>query len=159
MPWERLDVYGFFPGLLLTLKRILFQPVEFFESMPPGRGRGKAMVFNLVLSEFLLVIDFLWGLLGVRAKIADTGQTDSLAAMAGLPGIGFLILLIMVPLFMVAGIYLDAGLTHLLLMLLRGNGKGFDETFRAMCYSAAPTVLSAVPVAGRFFPRCCSSGI
>ncbi|QLA15155.1 hypothetical protein GD605_02875 [Desulfolutivibrio sulfoxidireducens] len=149
VPWERLDVYGFFPGLLLTLKRILFQPVEFFESMPPGRGKGKAMVFNLVLSEFLLAIDFFWGLLGVRAKIADTGQTDALAAMAGLPGIGFLILLIMVPVFMVAGIYLDAGLTHLLLVLLRGNGKGFDETFRAMCYSAAPTVLSAVPVAGQ----------
>ncbi len=149
VPWERLDVYGFFPGLVLTLKRILFQPVDFFETMPPGRGKGKAMVFNLLLSEFLLVIDFLWALFGVRAKIADTGQTDALAAMAGVPGLGFLVLLVMVPLFMVAGIYLDAGLTHLLLMLLRGSGKGFDETFRVMCYSSAPTVLSAVPVAGQ----------
>ncbi|MEF3697450.1 YIP1 family protein [Desulfolutivibrio sp.] len=149
VPWERPDVYGFFPGLVLTLKSILFQPVEFFESMPPGRGKGKAMVFNLLLSEFLLLVDFLWALLGVRAKLADTGQTDALAAMAGVPGIGFLILLIMVPVFMAAGIYLDAGLTHLLLMLLRGNSKKFDETFRVMCYSAAPTVLSAVPVAGQ----------
>jgi len=149
VPWERLDAYGFFPGLVLTLKRILFQPVEFFESMPPGRGKGKAMVFNLLLSEFLLLVDFLWALLGVRAKLADTGQTDALAAMAGVPGIGFLILLLMVPVFMAAGIYLDAGLTHLLLMLLRGNSKKFDETFRVMCYSAAPTVLSAVPVAGQ----------
>ncbi|NMC48501.1 MAG: hypothetical protein GYA47_03580 [Desulfovibrio sp.] len=149
VPWERLDVYGFFPGLVLTLKRILFQPVDFFETMPSGRGKGKAMVFNLLLSEFLLVIDFLWALFGVRAKIADTGQTDALAAMAGVPGLGFLVLLIMVPLFMVAGIYLDAGLTHLLLMLLRGSGKGFDETFRVMFYSSAPTVLSAVPVSGQ----------
>jgi hypothetical protein len=117
--------------------------------MPPGRGKGKAMVFNLLLSEFLLLVDFLWALLGVRAKLADTGQTDALAAMAGVPGIGFLILLVMVPVFMAAGIFLDAGLTHLLLMLLRGNSKKFEETFRVMCYSAAPTVLSAVPVAGQ----------
>jgi predicted Zn finger-like uncharacterized protein len=149
VPWERPDAYGFFPGLVLTLKRILFQPVDFFESMPPGRGKGKAMVFNLLLSEFLLLLDFLWALVGVRAKIADTGQTDALAAMAGVPGLGFLALLVMVPLFMAAGIYLDAGLTHLLLMLLRGTSKKFDETFRVMCYSAAPTVLSAVPVAGQ----------
>ncbi|MDQ7832421.1 MAG: YIP1 family protein [Desulfovibrionaceae bacterium] len=149
VPWERPDVYGFFPGLVLTLKSILFQPVEFFESMPPGRGKGKAMVFNLLLSEFLLLVDFLWAILGVRAKLADTGQTDALAAMAGVPGIGFLILLVMVPVFMAAGIFLDAGLTHLLLMLLRGNSKKFEETFRVMCYSAAPTVLSAVPVAGQ----------
>lgn len=149
VPWERLDAYGFFPGLVLTFKRILFQPVEFFESMPLGRGKGKALVFNLLLSEFLLLVDFLWALLGVRAKLADTGQTDALAAMAGVPGIGFLILLVMVPVFMAAGIFLDAGLTHLLLKLLRGSSKKFDETFRVMCYSAAPTVLSAVPVAGQ----------
>jgi len=149
VPWERPDAYGFFPGLVLTLKRILFQPVDFFETMPPGRGKGKAMVFNLILSEFLLLLDFLWALVGVRAKLADTGQTDALAAMAGVPGIGFLALLVMVPIFMAAGIFLDAGLTHLLLMLLRGSSKKFDETFRVMCYSAAPTVLSAVPVAGQ----------
>jgi hypothetical protein len=149
VPWERPDAYGFFPGLMLTLKRILFQPVDFFETMPPGRGKGKAMVFNLILSEFLLLVDFLWALVGVRAKLADTGQTDALAAMAGVPGIGFLALLVMVPIFMAAGIFLDAGLTHLLLMLLRGSSKKFDETFRVMCYSAAPTVLSAVPVAGQ----------
>lgn len=149
VPWERLDAYGFFPGLVLTLKRILFQPVEFFESMPLGRGKGKALVFNLLLSEFLLLVDFLWALLGIRAKLADTGQTDALAAMAGVPGIGFLAFLVVVPLFMAAGIFLDAGLTHFLLMLLRGSSKKFDETFRVMCYSAAPTVLLAVPVAGQ----------
>lgn len=149
IPWERPDAYGFFPGLVLTLKRILFQPVDFFESMPPGRGKGKALVFNLLLSEFLLLVDFLWALVGVRAKLADTGQTDALAAMAGVPGLGFLALLVMVPVLMAAGIFLDAGLTHLLLMLLRGSSRKFDETFRVMCYSAAPTVLSAVPVAGQ----------
>jgi len=54
-----------------------------------------------------------------------------------------------VPVVLSVGIYLDAWLTHLLLLLFRSAKKGFNETFRVMCYSAAPTVLSAVPVAGQ----------
>lgn len=149
IPWERVDAYGFFPGLLLTLKKILFTPVDFFSDMPLGRPKGKALVFNLLISEFLLVIDFLWSIMGLRARIGDPGQADPLGAAAATPGLGFLIALLLVPLAITFGIYLDAWLTHLLLRLFRSANKGFNETFRVLCYSAAPTVLSAVPVAGQ----------
>ncbi|MHC1713581.1 MAG: YIP1 family protein [Solidesulfovibrio sp.] len=149
VPWERLDAYGFLPGLFLTLKKILFQPVHFFEAMPEGRPKGKALVFNLLISEFLLVIDFLWSLMGLRGKLGESGQTDGLHALAGSPSLSFLMLLLLIPLVLSVGVYLDAWLTHLLLLLFRSAKKGFNETFRVMCYSAAPTVLSAVPVAGQ----------
>ncbi len=150
IPWERLDAYGFFPGLLLTLKKILLSPAAFFGEMPEGRPKGKALVFNLLISEFLLVLDFLWSLMGLRHKLgAGTAQSEALGAAAATPGLGFLIALLLVPLAIALGIYLDAWLTHLLLLLFRSAKKGFNETFRVMCYSAAPTVLTAIPVAGQ----------
>lgn len=149
IPWERQDAYGFVPGLFLTLRKILFQPMEFFGSMPEGRPKGKALVFNLLISEFLLVIDFLWSLMGLRAKFGDPAQADILSVFSGSPSLSFLFALLLIPLVLSIGIYLDAWLTHLLLLLFRSSKKGFNETFRVLCYSAAPTVLSAVPVAGQ----------
>ena len=149
IPWERLDAYGFAPGLFLTLKKILLKPVEFFGSMPEGRPKGKALVFNLLISEFLLVLDFLWSLVGIRARFGAPGQADALGAAASTGASNFLLGLLLVPLAIALGIYLDAWLTHLLLLLFRSAKKGFNETFRVMCYSAAPTVLSAIPVAGQ----------
>jgi hypothetical protein len=149
IPWERQDIYGFFPGLLLTLRQILLHPAEFFGAMPEGRPRAKALVFNLLISEFLLVIDFLWSLMGLRPKLGDPGHGDLVGAVATNPSLGFLLALLLVPPLLTIGVYLDAWLTHLLLLLFRSAKKNFSETFRVMCYSAAPTVLSAVPVAGQ----------
>lgn len=150
IPWERLDGYGFLPGLGLTLKKILLSPLAFFSQMPEGRPKGKALVFNLIISEFLLVLDFLWSLMGLRAKLGGpAAQPDTMGAVATSPSLGFLIALLLVPLAIACGIYLDAWFTHLLLLLFRSAKKGFNETFRVMCYSAAPTVLTAIPVAGQ----------
>jgi hypothetical protein len=149
IPWERLDIYGFLPGLGLTLRQILLSPGAFFGAMPEGRPKGKALVFNLFISEFLLVIDFLWSLFGLRAKWAGPGNADLVGAVTTSPGLGFLLALLLVPPFLTIGVYLDAWITHLLLRLFRSAKKGFPETFRVLCYSAAPTALSAVPVAGQ----------
>jgi len=149
IPWERLDSYGFLPGLGLTLRQILLSPGEFFAAMPEGRPKGKALVFNLLISEFLFVIDFLWSLFGLRGKWAEPGNADLLGSVTASPGLGFLLVLLLVPPLLSVGVYLDAWLTHLLLLLFRSAKKGFSETFRVLCYSAAPTTLSAVPVAGQ----------
>ncbi len=149
IPWERQDAYGFLPGLFLTLRKILLTPLDFFGAMPEGRPKGKALVFNLLISEFLLVLDFLWSIMGLRGKFGDPGHTDAMAAFSGSPSLSFLLALLLVPVVLSIGIYLDAWITHLLLLLFRNASKGFNETFRILCYSAAPTVLSAVPVAGQ----------
>jgi hypothetical protein len=149
VPWERQDIYGFFPGLLLTLRQVLLHPTDFFTAMPEGRPRSKALVFNLLINEFLLLIDFLWTLMGIRAKLGTPGQGDLTGVMSTSPSLGFLLALLLVPPLLAVGVYLDAWLTHLLLRLFRSAKKSYSETFRVMCYSAAPMVLSAVPVAGQ----------
>lgn len=148
VPWERQDAYGFFPALILTLRKILFQPLDFFGNLPEGRPKSKALVFNLLISEFLLLIDFMWTLAGLRARIGSPEQPDALSVLGSSP-LSFLLALLLVPLVISIGIYLDAWVTHLLLILFRSTKKSFDETFRVLCYSAAPTVLTAVPVAGQ----------
>lgn len=145
VPWECQEKYGVFPSLFWTLRRILLQPSAFFAAMPEGRPKGRALVFNLLISEFLFVIDFLWTLMGLRAG----GQGEFSGALPASKGLSFLVLLLLVPPLLTCGIYIDAWLTHLLLRLFRNARKSFAETFRVLCYSAAPTVLSAVPIAGQ----------
>lgn len=145
IPWEAQERYGFFPALFLTLRRILLHPVEFFSAMPEGRPKGRALVFNLLISEFLFIIDFLWTLAGLRAG----GNSELTAALPASPAVSVLLVLLLVPPALTCGIFLDAWITHLLLLLFRNARKNFSETFRVLCYSAAPTVLSAVPVAGQ----------
>lgn len=145
IPWERQDIYGFFPGLFLTLRQILLHPMAFFTAMPEGRPRSKALVFNLLISEFLLVIDFLWSLGGMPSQLTATGQGTA----GDSNSLGFLLALLLVPPILAIGVFLDAWLTQLLLLLFRNARKNVSETFRVMCYSAAPMVLSAIPVAGQ----------
>ena len=87
--------------------------------------------------------------MNLRVRVGSPAQQDALHAMGNSPSLYFLAALLLVPVALSVGIYLDAWFTHLLLLLFRSNKKGFNETFRVLCYSSAPTVLSAVPVAGQ----------
>ncbi len=63
-PFERLEDFGFFPGLWQTIRRVLTSPRLFFQAMPLNRGIMKPLIFYLLLSEFQAVTEFLWGLAG-----------------------------------------------------------------------------------------------
>ncbi|MBS3780162.1 MAG: zinc-ribbon domain-containing protein, partial [Desulfovermiculus sp.] len=49
IPWENLQNYGFFPGLIETIKLVMFQPQSFFARLPLGRGYIQPLIFYLLL--------------------------------------------------------------------------------------------------------------
>lgn len=144
-PWERLESYGFFSGLVLTLKKILFQPVEFFESLVPGRGVVKSMVFYLVLLESLLLVDFLWIFIGIQANPLDPSQMRNLN-LPDLTGPGFLVSLILTPILFAGALCLFSLVLHGLLTIFQCAARGVGDTLRVVFYGAAPMILYAVPV-------------
>ncbi len=144
-PWERTGEGGFFTSFVLTLKKILFQPVDFFESLIPGRGVGRSMTFYLILLEFMLLVDFLWIFIGAQANLLDADQLAALN-LPSISGPGFFVALLLTPLVFAGGLCLFSLVLHGLLAVFQCAGRGLAETFRVVFYSTAPVIFYAVPV-------------
>ena len=139
VPFERLDQFGFFPGITQTIRRALFNPKLFFEAMPL-RGLGRPLAFAVLLGEFQIIFQILWsttGLLGESPEAAQYGLGLALAAAV-----------ILGPLFLSVFLFLETVIFHFCLVLFRAGSRGFEATFRVMAYSNAPLVLSCIPVIG-----------
>ncbi|MCM0753681.1 zinc-ribbon domain-containing protein [Desulfovibrio aminophilus] len=138
-PFERLDQYGFFPGITQTLRRVLFSPQLFFQAMPL-RGMGKPLTFAVLLGQFQIFFQILWSMTGIMG--------DKPEVAPGTLGIGMVVALVLAPLFLSVFLFLESALFHFCLILFRAANKGFEGTFRVMAYSNAPLILSFVPVLG-----------
>ena len=61
---------------------------------------------------------------------------------------GFVRQAVLAPLWALVGIYLWAGVLHLVLILFRGRRRGFDATLTVVAYAYGLSLVSAVPVCG-----------
>ncbi|SDN66535.1 hypothetical protein SAMN04488516_10474 [Desulfonauticus submarinus] len=147
IPWENLDKYGFFPGFFLTLKKVMFSPVDFFSNMK-FKGYGKPLVFYLLLAEIQAVFVFLWQMMLGSAIIQQ--QEEALVGMLGYSTFGSLFILIFYPIILSLFLFVGAGINHFLLLIFRAGNSGFEGTYRAIAYASAPMILSIIPVIGQF---------
>ncbi|WP_456324168.1 zinc-ribbon domain-containing protein [Desulfonauticus submarinus] len=147
IPWENLDKYGFFPGFFLTLKKVMFSPVDFFSNME-FKGYGKPLVFYLLLAEIQAVFVFLWQMMLGSAIIQQ--QEEALVGMLGYSTFGSLFILIFYPIMLSIFLFVGASINHFLLLIFRAGNSGFEGTYRAIAYASAPMILSIIPVIGQF---------
>lgn len=145
VPWERLEEYGFFQGFYLTIKAAMFSPTAFFESMPVGGGTLKPLTFMLLIAELQAVAQFLMIMVG-----GAVGQADATGVSGLFMGVGSFFMLVFYPIMYAAALYLSAAVNHLFLMLFQSGSRGFEGTFRAVCYGGAPLILSILPFIGPF---------
>jgi hypothetical protein len=76
------------------------------------------------------------------------GQRDTFAALAGL-GIGSIALVVLLPVFIVIGLFIGSAIVHLCLMIVGGAYKSFETTFRVVAFSQGSTgPLQIIPVCG-----------
>lgn len=75
------------------------------------------------------------------AAPGDTGE----ALVGGL--VGFIVTLILSPIYTAIALLIGAGVYHLLVLLLaRPTNAGFEATFRVVCYVAAIQLVSWIPI-------------
>ena len=68
--------------------------------------------------------------------------------MAGM-GIGSVAIIILLPLFIVIGLFIGSAIVHLCLMIVGGANQPFETTFRVLAFSQGSTgPLQMVPVCG-----------
>jgi hypothetical protein len=138
-PWEDMEQLGFIKAFLTTLREVLFSPTRFYSRMPTSRGFMNPMIFALILG----VLGGVFGLLWQQAFIPPPEQLPG--------GAIFLVgITIALPLVVLVILFLGSAITHLCLMVVGGNRRGFEATFRVIAYSWATYVFTVVPFVGGF---------
>jgi hypothetical protein len=154
IPWDERDRLGFVGALVETLKLVLFDPVTFFRAMPVSGGLGSPLSFGMLVGYFGIAVSGFYDAVfqsvagQMFGDFARRGDFQRFTEMFG-GMLGFVFTLVLGPVFILVGLFLGAGITHLALMLLGGARQGFETTFRVACFSQAPAVFALVPFCGR----------
>lgn len=137
--WER--VTSDYPrAFIQTLADVLTNPKIFFSAMPVGHGYLRPLLFFLIIVQIVALSQMAWQLLGILPPSALTSELGASLQAA--------LVLILYPLEVSLFLLLDTTINHFFLRLFKADTKGFEGTFRAAVYSAAPMLLMAVPFIG-----------
>src|SRR5213595_3926173 len=147
LPWEHRQGRGFFNAFIETLVMVLTRPAEAFGIMKREGGLGEPLIYALIGGCVGGIASFLFSL-GFQSLGLFTDRHDSgLAAMAGL-GIGSA-MIILLPVFIVIGLFIGSGIVHLCLMIVGGANQSFETTFRVIAFSQGSTgPLQMIPICG-----------
>ena len=143
-PWEQRETYGFLNGFYLTVKGVLLAPGRFFHRMPTHLGLAQPLLFAVVVGVLAAFVTWMWTLAGSSLQaLLRNDVSEALRA----PFVSFGLFLFS-PVIVAVGVFIKAGLFHLMLMLTGGNRLGFEATFRVAAYGQAGSILALVPFCG-----------
>lgn len=155
IPWETRRPGDFVAAIVETVKLVLLDPAAAFTRMRRSGGLGEPLLFVLITGS----VGVLFGLFYQLALEALTGNAGGASGMPTLPGglpatglalgLAALAIIPLVPMGIVFGAFVGAGITHLCLLLVGGVRQPFEATFRVWCYAYGSTaVLQIVPFCG-----------
>ncbi len=147
LPWEHRQERGFFNAFVETLVMVLTKPGEAFAVMKREGGLGEPLIYALIGGCLGGIVSLLFSL-GLQSVGFFADRHDTFAAMTGM-GVGSIAFIILVPLFIVIGLFIGSAIIHLCLMIVGGANHSFETTFRVLAFSqgsAGP--LQIIPLCG-----------
>jgi hypothetical protein len=147
LPWEHRQERGFLNAFIETLAMVLTKPDLAFRTMKTEGGLAEPLIYALIGGCVGGIVSLLLSL-GLQSMGLFAGQQDTFAALAGI-GVGSIALIVLVPLFIVIGLFIGSAIIHLCLMIVGGANKSFETTFRVLAFSQGSTgPLQIIPVCG-----------
>jgi hypothetical protein len=117
-----------------TVRSVVTTPAAFFRGILRQGDFVNPLIFAIICYEVSAIIGGLLRLVGVGA---DTGFGS------------YLVSIILAPIFAAIGLFIGAGILHLLVMLIVGSrNSGFEATFRVGAYAAVTSLVSWIPFIG-----------
>jgi len=156
IPWDARDRIGFLSAVVETTREVLTQPSAFFRAMPVTGGLGSPLVYAVIVGWIGLVASAFYQ--AIFRSVVGSGlgafgsERPELAALLGwVEGwAGFVAQAVFGGVFVVIGVFIAAGILHLVLMLLGGARREFEATFRVVSFAQATSILLLVPFCGQF---------
>jgi hypothetical protein len=145
-PPLEVDPHGpFFSAIFITLKRILFHPVKFYQALPSGGGIGIPLSYTLVVGTFGWVIGLFWQILALLTMDTLIGLPTALSRY-GIKAL-FLIMLF-TPLIIIASLLISSLLIHLGILIFCARPQKYQTTFRVMAYAQTGHLIRVFPLIG-----------
>jgi hypothetical protein len=147
LPWDERHTKGLFSAFIETLQMVLTRPSEAFTAMRREGGLGEPLLYAIIGGSFGLVFYFVYQLafqsLGMFAN-----RPNPLAHLVG-ASVGGVIVIIFVPVLVVIGVFINAAILHVCLMIVGGAKQPFETTFRVICFASGSVFpLMVVPLCG-----------
>lgn len=139
IPWEHPQTYGVFSSLLRTIKSVMFSAPAFFRTIPPLGGMAFAFLFFILHGYLAVMCTTFWIILAaVLFDLPSLGHVQDLVPTIALfTPVALSLLLIAATSF-----------TRIFLILFQRQQATFAFTFKLLCYSIAPLLLSIIPFIG-----------
>lgn len=125
-----------------TVRAVILNPIGFFRGMNRRGGLVNPLLFAVICA---VIAGFLTGLVTAIVNLA-TGAQGAGGAVGS-----FFSIVVVLPIGTALGLFIGAGIYHLLVMLLIRPNSGFEATFRVLAYASALLLLSwlsPVPILG-----------
>jgi hypothetical protein len=140
IPWESGE--GFISAFFRTIRDALFSPTRFFKKVGNGNGYWSPLVYGAILGIIGSGVSLLWQWLLFSQWFPIQRLSELLYSFY------FAVLTIAIPLAVVFSIFFGSAVIHFCLMIVGGNKKGFEATFRAISYSYSGHVFGIIPFIG-----------
>ena len=119
---------------IATVQGVVLQPVNFFRGILRQGDFVNPLIFAIICYEVSAILGGLLQLVGIGRNIGFGGFISSI---------------ILAPIIAAIGLFIGAGIIHLLVMLIVGSrNAGFEGTFRVLAYSAVTSLVSWIPFIG-----------
>ena len=121
-------------SFISTVQRVALQPVDFYRGILRRGDFINPLIFAVICYEIYTILGGLFRLIGVGGDI-NFGA--------------YILSLITAPIGAAIGLFIGAGILHLLVMLIVGSGNsGYEATFRVGAYAATTSLVSWIPFIG-----------
>jgi len=143
-------------ALVETTREVLTGPSAFFRAMPATGGLGSPLLYAVIVGWIGLVASAFYQ--AIFRSVVGSGlgafgsERPEIAALLGwVEGwAGFVAQAVFGGVFVVIGVFIAAGILHLVLMLLGGARRDFEATLRVVSFAQATSILFLVPFCGQF---------
>jgi len=137
-PWEDMGDLGFITAFFRTLKQVLLSPTRFFRQMTVDNGIANPLFYGVIVGVIGGLITLLW-------QYAFTGLWEGVSVFFTSY---ILMYALFSPIFMAIALFIASGIFHIALMIVGGNQRGFEATFRVVAYTNSTQILQVVPFLG-----------
>ncbi len=144
-PWEDRGDHGLWQGIFQTFKQVCFSPETFFKNLTYEGGKKEPFAFGVMTGSIGNMLALFW-----HSLIAGGLMILGFSFFSHYAAAIFLLMMLVIPLIVAVGIFIYSVVLHLLLLMVRGGGNGFEATFRVVSYSQVVQVLGVIPFVGGF---------
>jgi hypothetical protein len=146
-PWEDMANLGFFTAFFRTIKEVLFSPIGFFRAMPVDKNIHYSLLYGIIMGFFVALSGLLW-------QFAFSGLMGGGEGMQGMEALFTPFFLIIyaffLPFVITFSLFMYTGMLHTMLILVGGNRRGLDATFRVVAYTQSAQIFPLIPILGVF---------